>query len=235
MLGQLYEALGQRQSARKWMSHGRWRRNRHLYLSMIAYDEGDYEAMKYHLKQHLEAMKVSGGGQNYRVAILLARAGLIDESERTLLEYERRATTGSRPPGSQQFFSANMELAWGVLKLSQGDTAEGIAMLESTLPLLPSESSYYDRGTEILAEAYTRQGNLGTAIQLLEEASEKLPFGSLVDSPSLWLRVRWQLADLYRQTGRNADAREIEDELRRLLALADADHPILRQLAACRT
>ena len=28
----------------------------------------------------------------------------------------------------------------------------------------------------------------------------------------------------------SADARKIEDELRRLLALADSDHPILRQL-----
>ena len=44
------------------------------------------------------------------------------------------------------------------------------------------------------------------------------------------LRLRWQLADLYRQTGRDEDAREIEDELRKRLALADADHPILRQL-----
>ena len=30
--------------------------------------------------------------------------------------------------------------------------------------------------------------------------------------------------------GRDEDAQEIEDELRRLLALADSDHPIVRQL-----
>jgi len=35
---------------------------------------------------------------------------------------------------------------------------------------------------------------------------------------------------LHREMGRAADARKIEDELRTLLALADPDHPILRQL-----
>jgi len=228
VLGQLYEALGQRQLAREWMSHGRWRRDRHWFLSLLAYDEGDYEAMKSHLKQYLEATKVSGAYIRELTPILMARAGLIAESEKTLLEIERQVTTGPPRPVPQQLLSARIEMLRGVLKLSQGDTADGIAMLESTLPLVPY--MYRDRAFEILAEAYTRQGKLGAAIQLLEEASEKLPFGSLLDSPSLWLRFRWQLAGLYRQTGRAEDAQEIEDELRTLLAYADTDHPILRKL-----
>ena len=101
-------------------------------------------------------------------------------------------------------------------------------MLESTFPLV--SAIYRDRAFEILAEAYTRQGNLGAAIQLLEEASEKAPISFQLYSPSLWLRLQAQLADLYHQTGRAEDAREIEDEVRTLLAYADTDHPILRQL-----
>jgi len=116
----------------------------------------------------------------------------------------------------------------GVLKLSRGNTAEGIEMLEGTLPRL--EVLYFE-ALEILAEAYRLQGDLLQAIQLLEEASKRRP---LVEPhlgyAAMWLRIKSQLAELYRDEGRYEDARKIEDELRRLLALADSDHPILRQL-----
>ncbi len=52
---------------------------------------------------------------------------------------------------------------------------------------------------------------------------------SVLTAP-LWLKLRAQLSQLYLKMGRYEDAREIEDDLRRRLALADADHPILRQL-----
>ena len=48
--------------------------------------------------------------------------------------------------------------------------------------------------------------------------------------PVRWLRIRAALAKLYRETGRDKDAREVEEDLRKHLAYADADHPILRQL-----
>ena len=213
-LGLLYELLGKRQLAREWMSTPRWRNNRHAFLSRIAYEEGDYEAMKIHLEQHLEATKVSGGEVDARIAILLARAGLIAESEKLLLEAERQETTRSRPSDSQPGFSPTIKMARAVLKLSQGGTAEAIAMLTSTLPLV-TEYRYRDWASENLAEAYTRQGNLGAAIQLLEEATEGLPITVPPDSPSLWLRFRWQLADLYHQTGHAEEAQVIEDELRK--------------------
>ncbi len=38
------------------------------------------------------------------------------------------------------------------------------------------------------------------------------------------------LAKIHREMGRDEDAQKIEKELRKRLALADADHPILRQL-----
>jgi hypothetical protein len=45
-----------------------------------------------------------------------------------------------------------------------------------------------------------------------------------------WLRNRFALAKLYRGIGRVEDARVVEVELLALLALADADHPILLEL-----
>ncbi len=54
--------------------------------------------------------------------------------------------------------------------------------------------------------------------------------GPVPELLALWLRIQAALASLYRETGRDEDARKIEYKLRRSLALADADHPILRQL-----
>ncbi len=45
------------------------------------------------------------------------------------------------------------------------------------------------------------------------------------------MRLRMQLAELYRQTGRESEAREVEAELSKLLSRADADHPFLIALA----
>ncbi len=89
-------------------------------------------------------------------------------------------------------------------------------------------------GSETLAEAWRAQGNLGKAVQVLEGAAEKKVL-LLADQSSpltgaLWVRVQGQLAQLYREMGRDEDARKIEEKLRALLAYADRDHPILRQL-----
>ena len=88
-------------------------------------------------------------------------------------------------------------------------------------------------GSEILAEAWREQGDLTNAAEVLRVALEKESFllldQSVLTGP-LWLKLQAQLSQLYREMGRDKDARKIEDKLRSLLALADADHPILRQL-----
>jgi len=43
------------------------------------------------------------------------------------------------------------------------------------------------------------------------------------------------LAQLYRQVGREEDARKIEDELLKLLAYADPDYPLLVQLKSAQS
>ena len=63
----------------------------------------------------------------------------------------------------------------------------------------------------------------------LEEKSRLLLEQSLLTVP-IWLRLQAQLAQLYSEMGRAEDALKIEDELRKRLAYADPDHPILRQL-----
>jgi hypothetical protein len=89
-------------------------------------------------------------------------------------------------------------------------------------------------GSEILAEAWRAEGELGKAVQVLESAAEKevllLADQSSPLTGALWVRVQAQLAEYYRKMGRDAEARKIEEKLRALLAYAEPDHPIRRQL-----
>ncbi len=92
---------------------------------------------------------------------------------------------------------------------------------------------YYFLGSLILAEAWREQDQLELTMRVLEQASRKkallfAPIGG--ENPARWLRIRLMLAKTYREMGRDEDAGKVEAELRRLLALADRDHPILRQL-----
>jgi hypothetical protein len=83
-----------------------------------------------------------------------------------------------------------------------------------------------------LATALAQAGQRGGAVNRLETCAADQPY--LLDTgffgPAQWMQTRLQLADLYRETGALDRARAIEDDLRRLLAVADSDHPILVRL-----
>jgi hypothetical protein len=85
---------------------------------------------------------------------------------------------------------------------------------------------------ESLALAYTKQGRLNSALSVLEQGSAEKTrvYRDTGMLGALWLRIEWQRARLYRKLGRQEEARKVEAELRKLLTLADADHPILVQL-----
>ena len=90
-------------------------------------------------------------------------------------------------------------------------------------------------GSETLARTYEKQGNLNAALLVLKQASEAKgkAYNCVISEPmngQWWLRVELQLADLYRTMGRMAEAKQVENELRKMLIYADADHPILREL-----
>lgn len=89
--------------------------------------------------------------------------------------------------------------------------------------------------SETLARTYEKQGNLNAALRVLRQAADAKGkayacfFGGGMTG-AYWLRTELQLADLYREMGRVPDAEKVEDELRKMLIYADADHPILREL-----
>lgn len=122
----------------------------------------------------------------------------------------------------------------GELALARGQTAEAIRLLEAGVRgLQPWPTAYFFLGSESLAQAWEQRGNTSKAVEVLEAAA-RLKWPAIVwpSAPFIWMKNQVHLAQLYRQLGREQDASEIEAELRRLLAPADPDHPVFRQLKA---
>jgi len=121
----------------------------------------------------------------------------------------------------------------GALALARGQTTEGISLLEEGLQDMayPGANLVF-LVSESLAEAYESQGDLQKALQVLEKAAQEKAGTYQWSGPQgfYWIRVQWQLAQLYHKVGREGEAERIEAELLRYLAFADADHPILLQL-----
>ena len=227
-LASLYYSLGNVQLAHRLFTDNLDKKSPIRGLHQLAFY---YEATKPHLSQYLGISEGSisdlanpGGrpnGVSLSAAMVLARAGFTVESEALITEIERDLRPHQR---------TGFQMARGVLSLSNGNTTEGIRLIEDALG---QDRSRYFLGSLILAEAWREQDQLELAVRVLEQASGKkallfAPFGG--ENPARWLRIRLMLAEIYREMGRDEDARKVEAELRALLAYADADHPILRQL-----
>jgi tetratricopeptide (TPR) repeat protein len=158
------------------------------------------------------------------IGILLARSGLTDQAERVLVE--KKGVSGSA------LLSGTLEAARGELAMARGQTAEAIHQLkESQKRTRVFGRAAFLLGLESLASALARQGDLEGAIRVLELGSKQRHVAfHWVSNGFLWTRNQFLLAQLHRKVGRAADAQRIEAELLNLLALADADHPILVEL-----
>jgi tetratricopeptide (TPR) repeat protein len=131
-------------------------------------------------------------------------------------------------------FRAKLQLVRGKSLLDQGRPEEardplrqgvhwfGEHGLYETLP-------YYFLGSELLAVALMELGEEQAAYQVLKAAAGQT---GLVNSQTMALhqRIRARVALLARDLGRTEDAAALEAELKKALALADPDHPILMQL-----
>jgi Tfp pilus assembly protein PilF len=218
-LGSLYLNLGLLEEARQWFEgHVPESPLRHYWLAWCSYIEGDQTKAVEHLRHALAGTaKDIPTTSRHMARILMTKIGSLEEAEE-LASYGK--------PGS--ILDDQIE---GILNLRQGNTPSGMALLEKVLPKV--RDSYF-LGTEILAGAYIEQGSLARAIDLLEKGSEKKAFllDQTVTTGPIWLKTQLQLAQLYRQTGEEEKAEEIEDQLRQQLDCADVDHPILRALGS---
>jgi tetratricopeptide (TPR) repeat protein len=188
-------------------------------LRRLELDRGDQD----HRKQILQRWPIDLPAGMGTEVWLHARAGLVEEARRIL---------DSIPPddaGVRTFGFPLRLLARGELALAEGRTEDAIPLLQEALPFFaPRANAQYFRASDSLARAWEQVGSVPNALRVLQEAS-------LQKSRAIWGKVAWMelqlhLARLYRELGREADAREIEAELRRLLVHSDPDFWILRQL-----
>jgi tetratricopeptide (TPR) repeat protein len=148
---------------------------------------------------------------------LLFEAGLVGEW--------RRVNTHLRT--SQRRIPNNYHRA--LLALAEGRAATGTQLLKAVIDGNPRDL----QASIKLAGVQRASGDLRSAIATLERASQ-VPRWQTARTWVLgfrWTRMRAALAALYRQAGRIAEAEVVEDELRRLMAVADANHPVRTQLA----
>ena len=170
----------------------------------------------------------------------LIEAGLVDAAERDLQWFKQRTAQtsawGPRLPTRQfePFLASNA----GAIELARGRPAAAAAALREVMPavrdapppILGAGGSQGQYAALKLAAALDAIGNVPEAITTLEQAVADRVGVTIANTPNRWVRANAQLARLYRKSGEEAKAREIEARLLKLLAAADADHPLVLEL-----
>jgi tetratricopeptide (TPR) repeat protein len=218
-IANFYLLLGRLRDAERWWKLEENAMDRESAFAMIAFDRGDVKAMG----RHLRLIKETPGARLLRLPFLLLRAGLLTDAESEIQATEK---LGLVPPN---YF----DIARGEVCLARGRKEEGIALLRQGLKIVEVASGASLMGSKSLAGVLEKDGKLKEAAEVLERAAESLGRIAILygyDTGSMWMKNRIQLAGLYRRMGREQEARKIEDELRKLLACADPDHALVREL-----
>ena len=171
----------------------------------------------------------------------LIQAGLLDAADRDLDWFRRRTADPSEwapgaPARQLQPFHASSAAA---VELARGRPADAAVRLgqqmpairEAPPPVFTLGGSHGQFASMALASALEAIGNVPEAITTLEQAVNDRVGVTIGNAPNRWLRTSAQLARLYRKTGQEDKARGIETHLLKLLAAADADHPLVAELA----
>jgi DNA-binding winged helix-turn-helix (wHTH) protein/tetratricopeptide (TPR) repeat protein len=207
-------SLGELAEADRRIKAGTNIEERDILLGMGSYIKGDVRAARRHFQgTTFEPFGVS------TPMVLMGRFGLRDKVEAAIRKTQPN-------PG--------IEVVRGELAIAQGQTRRGVALLEKGLEAIhPFRIGAFYLGSETLAQAYEKQGNLDAALRVLQKAADakgKDCPGIGLTAGHWWLRNELQLADLYRTMGRILEAEQVENQLRKMLIYADADHPIVLAL-----
>ena len=196
----------------------------HCHLAATAFLRGDPGRAQEHLKRSFLGAPPPSRMEPLRI-MLLARTSGIEAAQEALSDLEAAAQETRRVVPDSIF-----SILGGELALARNETEEGIRLLSAGLPVERAlGSTIYFLGSDSLADALRKMGDSDRALRALEEASLQRS-RVFPHAGSFWLRVQWRLAQLYRELGREAEAQAIEGELRELLAYADPDFWLVREL-----
>jgi hypothetical protein len=86
---------------------------------------------------------------------------------------------------------------------------------------------------DAMAVSLRAVGDLPAAIVRLERVGDSRAKAVTNEGPQVyaWLRCRVRLAEFYREAGRQAEADRVFAEVRQLLSVAEADHPLSPRLS----
>ena len=211
-LGDRYLALGRLHEAEKYIRQSLGGRQ-YLRLAELADFRGDDQVMRYYL-QKLIAARGPGGPAT---AARLARAGLRSDSEKLVSTLASKGNSTCR-----------VQYAKGELALARGQTLKAVQLLQGSFESCWQNRDHYSvLVSEALARALVRQGNVPAAVEVLQQGSSEYVGAG---QPAVLPHQKYRLLQLYRKLGREADASRVEADIRKLLAVADPDHPILLAL-----
>src|SRR5579862_1940482 len=211
-LGLGYLRFGQVKAAEEWFRRIEDESVSHDLLALAAYAGGNETMCREHAAKFFLRPE-SAQRTGYSSGVTLARVGLIQDPQGLIEHYRKHV---------ENIFVIHMQ---GELALSQGHLDDAVRLLrQATEDFRQGGNQEFLISSDGLAMALERRGEPLEAVRVLEQAS---PARSLVlawESPAgvFWFRIEAHLARLYRRSGRVADARQIEDQLRRILAYADA-------------
>jgi tetratricopeptide (TPR) repeat protein len=169
----------------------------------------------------------------------LIDAGMLAIADRDLEWFKQRTAQPGEwaPRATRRSIQPFYESSKAIVAIKRQQRA-GVDLLREQMPLLqdgppwllgPAGSHTYFAAMN-LAEALAAQGSLQEAIATLEQAVRDRVAVINSNTPNRWLRANAQLASLYRRNAQEHEARAVEARLLKLLAHADADHPLASQL-----
>jgi len=100
----------------------------------------------------------------------------------------------------------------------------------ATMELEISDRGYYFVALDMLSRIQKSEGQLVDAIGTLERTMVRADLAASNNAGLFWMMCQRQLAVLYRDAGREAEAVKIENSLRDRLVLSDDEFPLSRNL-----
>ena len=162
----------------------------------------------------IEAIETAG-------IVHLARTGRLEEAKEALEGLKARTRAHQAPVSQWQGLASEILLA-------EGDSRQAKDLLEQSVP----DAFAFLAPTFLRAEALARLrvagGDPQGAVRTLEKVT-KVDTHRVLDV-GFWYRSQASLLQLYRELGRKQEEEALEEELRKRLRFADADHPIVQLL-----
>gem|GEM_PF-5250305 len=212
-LGYVSLALGRIGDAESWFRRLPDPAARHEALATLVFAQDDPESLAQHLRE-------GAGYDDPMTPLLFSMAGLKDESEALLARFEESG-----------FEDHYLDLGHGLNAMMVGEVDAAIRQFESSVELLrPDHRGLFFAGADLLAVAFSKKGDLRSAVASLETVAGHRRRAAYMGSGVFWMKCQLRLAGFYREIGRIEDAKQIEARLLDLLADADENYPMRLQL-----